>query len=158
MTRFHRWNQVTTEERLWAHIDRSGSGCWPCDLAPDAKGYCRLGVKYKKFLAHRLAWISKNGPIPDDVLVLHRCDNPACCRPSHLFLGSYQDNVDDMIAKCRMRILIGEERFNAKLSEKMVRAIRKAKSIGITDRELAKKYSVSEDTIRSSRRNWKHVR
>jgi hypothetical protein len=64
-------------------------------------GYGQTFYNRKKISAHRLAWMIAHGPIPDEVLVCHRCDNPPCCNPSHLFLGDYKDNSQDMVAKGR---------------------------------------------------------
>jgi len=75
--------------------------------------------------AHRVAWELHYGPIPQNMQVLHRCDNPPCCNPDHLFLGTQADNVADMIAKKRGRMpgLFGEATVQAKLSRKQARQI-----------------------------------
>jgi hypothetical protein len=65
-------------------------------------GYGRVSYKGRRPLAHRVAWELANGPIPDGLLVLHRCDNPPCCNANHLFLGTSKDNADDRDAKGRI--------------------------------------------------------
>lgn len=67
----------------------------------DRQGYGRRSIRRRLFLVHRLAWEEANGPIPDDLCVLHACDNPPCMNPEHLFLGTRADNNADMDAKGR---------------------------------------------------------
>jgi hypothetical protein len=65
-------------------------------------GYGSFGVSKKKSTqAHRFSWYLTNGEIPDGIYVCHKCDNPPCCNPKHLFLGTAKDNADDMRAKGR---------------------------------------------------------
>jgi len=98
-------------DRLWERVDKNGpipphrpglGPCWPWTGSVDAKGYgtIRVGEKIQK--AHRVAYVLANGSIPDDKpMVCHRCDNPPCCRPEHLFAGTAVDNGKDMAAKGR---------------------------------------------------------
>lgn len=72
--------------------------------AKDPKGYGRVMIRDNggTELSHRIAWILVNGPVPPETpCVLHACDNPPCCNPAHLFLGTNDDNVADMVAKGR---------------------------------------------------------
>jgi len=89
-------------ERFWAKVDKTGD-CWEWTGARFHHGY---GLFYEsasvRTRAHRFAYETLAGPIPPGVLVLHRCDNPPCVRPEHLFLGTQADNVADMIAKGRI--------------------------------------------------------
>lgn len=88
-------------ERFWSLVDRSDpDGCWTW-TASTIGGYGRLKVSGRQERAHRVSWVLANGPIPSDLLVLHRCDVRTCVRPDHLWLGTAQDNVRDMIAKGR---------------------------------------------------------
>ena len=89
---------------LRTHIETKGANeCWPAT----GGGYNKKGwhVSFKasgtRHMAHRAAWIAENGPIPGKLFVLHRCDNPKCCNPRHLFLGTQADNARDMWAKGR---------------------------------------------------------
>lgn len=108
--------------------------------------------------AHRIAFILEYGSIPKGNYVLHRCDNPACVRPSHLWLGTLADNNADMAAKGRARgkVMLGCTNPKAKLTEAAVKEIRASESPLV---ELARKYGVSATTIGYVRRGriWKHV-
>lgn len=75
--------------------------CWVWKGARGGKGYGSKMIRGKAYRTHRLAWEWVNGPIPDGMMVLHRCDNPPCCNPNHLFIGTNTDNMRDMVAKGR---------------------------------------------------------
>lgn len=89
-------------ERFWSKVDRSGD-CWMWTASRNASGYGRFGGSNSggSYLAHRMCWELHNGPIPDGLCVLHRCDNPACVNPAHLWLGTRDDNNKDKTAKGR---------------------------------------------------------
>lgn len=111
----------------------------------DKDGYGR--IKGGKLKAHRVAYEEAFGPIPVGQLVLHKCDNPPCCRPSHLFLGSHADNVHDMERKGRDRHPAGEDNGMAKLTMENVIDIRTRLRSGETGRVLAADFGVSEGLI-----------
>jgi HNH endonuclease len=90
-------------DRFWSKVDRSGGAvtCWPW-TGWKRGGYGRLRVEGRKQVsAHRFVWETVHGTIPDGLGVLHRCDNPCCCNPKHLFLGTPLDNARDRDAKGR---------------------------------------------------------
>jgi hypothetical protein len=97
------------------------------------------------------------GPIPDGMLVLHRCDNPPCCRPDHLFLGTNADNSADKVQKKRHPF--GVAASHHKLTEDAVRAIRSAAAAGVPRRILSARFNVARPTVHLiiHRRAWKHV-
>lgn len=91
-------------EDIWPYLDEIVGECWPvkAGVYRNEDGYGVLGLKKRgRQLVHRIAWEAANGAIPKGMLVCHKCDNPPCCNPDHLFLGSEIDNVRDMIAKGR---------------------------------------------------------
>lgn len=136
--------------------------CWRWRGKGNQDGYGRLRIDGgKKIMAHRLSYILFNGKIPKGKLVLHKCDNPWCINPTHLFLGTDQDNQDDMINKGRK--CQGESYPTSLLNDDAVRYIRKSgipkhPEFGWT--ALAKKFNVSTSTIRAaaSGRQWRHVK
>lgn len=148
--------------RLWAKIAKAGPGdCWPWQGSPDANGYGRIGAggKYgKSLLAHRAAYESAVGPIPPGLHVLHRCDNPPCCNPAHLWAGTDADNNADMIAKGRKRWRASQGTAHgcAKLTDAQVLAIRSAPG---KQRDIAKEYGVSQTTVNyiKLRKLWTHL-
>ena len=91
----------TTEERLWLRAVRRPNGCIEFTGSLNRKGYGRMWFNGKIAQTHRIAWEITFGPIPDGLQVLHHCDNPPCCNPSCLFLGTDADNTADMVAKGR---------------------------------------------------------
>lgn len=86
-------------ERFWSQV-RKSEGCWEWMGTRDPSGY---GLTYfgAALKAYRVAWELTHGPIPAGLHVCHACDNPPCCRPDHLWLGTHRDNMDDMVAKGR---------------------------------------------------------
>jgi hypothetical protein len=141
---------VTVEERFWVKVDKSGGpdACWPWMAARvPAGGYGRF-LADRLIAAHRYAWIITNGPIESkEIDVLHSCDNPPCCNPRHLRLGTALENAAEMYRKNRQ---------NTKLNADAVRDIR---SSPLTSKELAAKYGVGYSAIWCVRtgRKWSHV-
>lgn len=103
-----------------------------------------------------MAWVAVNGPIPAGQLALHRCDNPPCVNPTHLFLGTDRDNVADKVAKRRHPH--GETSY-AKLGSGDVRRIVAALGGGARQADLAAYYHVSQQTISgiATGKRWKHL-
>lgn len=140
------------------------TGCWLCSLSGPG-GYAGVRVGKHRGLAHRVSWQEHNGPIPDGLWVLHRCDTPACCNPSHLFLGTPADNSADMVSKGRGHRppnRIGTDNPHAKLTPEDVKAIRSTYQRGIPGKgmpALAKAFSVNENTVAKilARTAWAHV-
>jgi len=91
-----------TEKRFWQKVEViPGHECWEWSAYRMPNGYGKFKFNDKEGLAHRASWEIHFGPIPEGLFVCHHCDNPGCVRPDHLFLGTPQDNVDDMYAKGR---------------------------------------------------------
>ncbi len=88
-------------DRFWSKVNKTES-CWLWTAASSNKGYGVFGADdQRRILAHRYSWELAHGPIPDGLLVCHRCDTPLCVRPDHLFLGTYEENMADCKAKGR---------------------------------------------------------
>jgi hypothetical protein len=148
----------TPAEKVRMFTKRS-SGCWTWTANKNLKGYGLISANGRRYLAHRLAYELECGPIPEGASVLHRCDNPACVRPSHLWLGTIAENNADMAAKGRARNTPRSGAANglAKLTDDVVREIRNS-----TDYlwVLANRYGVTESTVSSVRtgKTWRHVK
>lgn len=124
-----------------------------------ARGRQGYGVAWqngKKISAHRFAWIKANGPIPTGMCVLHRCDNPSCVNPEHLFLGTRGQNNADRAAKKRNADISGEKHPMAKFTEKQVCSIREDSR---SQRAIAAEYGVTQSCISNikRRRSWAHI-
>lgn len=136
---------TSTEERLsligWTVVQRRADlgPCWEWKGKRDARGYGRLGDER----THRLAFRTWNGPLGDGYEVCHRCDNPPCLAPDHLFAGTHADNLGDMHAKRRDRN--GERHPDAKLTDAQVAEIRAAYVTGRwKQRELGERYGTTQ--------------
>lgn len=93
---------ISINERFWSKVEKSGA-CWIWTGFVDPKGYGAISTQrgHRPLQTHRLSWEMANGKIPDGAMVLHRCDNPRCVNPDHLFLGTAADNTHDMMNKDR---------------------------------------------------------
>lgn len=153
----------TVAERFWAKVDRSSAnGCWTWKAATHQWGYGRMSVGSRTVEAHCIAWELAHGPIPEGQEVLHSCDNPACVRVDHLFLGTNDENRKDSVKK--KRHAFGVRTGHAKLSDKLVSELRKRYAERKTTsriffRELADELQRAPQTIADAvyRRSWKHV-
>ena len=138
----------TLEQRFWAKV-RKTEGCWLWIASTQRGGYgkLRIGPRSKgQIRASRYSWELHNGPIPDGLYVCHHCDNPPCVRPDHLFLGLPQENEWDKRQKGRN--LVGERNHQAKLTAEKVKEIRARYATGgISQRQLAAEYAVSQGTL-----------
>lgn len=155
-----RLSRRTIASRFWSKVQKRDVGCWDWMACKNEFGYGCIGAggdKGRPLKAHRVAWELLVGPIPPDTMVLHRCDNPGCVRPDHLFLGTQLENVRDCIEKGRS--IRGSAHKRAKLTEGKVRIIRELYSTGKSLRELGDAFGVADTTIHKavSRKTWAHV-
>ena len=136
-------------------------GCWEWTGCKGRDGYGFITShpegKPIKMMAHRLIFIFYNGSIPDGMCVCHRCDNPGCVNPAHLFSGSDAENMADKARKGRCKDQRGEKNTNAKLSAREAQEIRdRYRAGGISQRALAKQYGVAQRAVTSItlNRSW----
>jgi hypothetical protein len=151
-------------ERLWANVAiRGDDECWEWFAHTDKDGYGDIGIPvpgskyYKPIRVHRASWELHFGPIPEGMKVLHKCDNPPCCNPKHLLLGSTQDNVKDRCSKGRS--VKGESVWCAKINAEQVREIRRRAALGENQHDLAKEFNTTQANISCifCGKTWKHV-
>lgn len=145
----------TLQERFWSKVDMSGGpdACWPWTKGLKSSGYgqFRVAMGESPRVASRVAWALTFGDA-GMFSVLHRCDNPPCCNPAHLFLGTQQDNMDDMLAKGRggqigcPDVAAFVERVR-RLSDDDIREARRARANGETFRSIGKRFGVAHSTI-----------
>jgi hypothetical protein len=145
-------------ERFWSKVEKT-PGCWLWSAFKNGPGYGWFRVGQKPRQAHRVSWELHNGPIPDGLQVLHRCDVRSCVRPDHLFLGTQLDNIADMLAKGRHRAVVGSQQRGARLDETDIIDIRTLHASGVKSVALARAFSVSPKTIWAAvnRLTWRHV-
>jgi hypothetical protein len=86
---------------VWQRLDRSGR-CWVWTGGRQGRGYGQLTVHYRRLLLHRVVYEWAFGEIPAGLVVRHTCDNPPCCNPAHLVIGTQHDNVRDMVERGRL--------------------------------------------------------
>jgi len=145
------------EARYWPKVGRQGENeCWLwLAKAKHPYGYGRMSAgRNVQLKAHQIAWALENGPIPDGLSVLHECDNPSCCNPHHLFLGTQKANIEDAVQKGRASrppIRRGADHHNTKLTNGQIASIRADLRPAPA---LADLYGVSTKTIYRIR--WGH--
>lgn len=173
--------ELSLMTRLWAKVLPKPSGCWEWQGSKDRNGYARISFRNYPHLVSRII-LSKalNRKLGRLELACHTCDNPSCCNPSHLFLGTHQDNSNDMVQKQRHGAVIRPEAFKtnglrmkghlprfegeahpqAKLTEDQVRAIR-AMYVPrkVTLKMVAAAFNVDFTTVHDiiRRKSWTHI-
>jgi hypothetical protein len=151
---------IRTSDRFWSKVQKT-DGCWQWTAYIDALGYGRMSFKGEHWKVHRFSWFLAHGRIPRSLDVLHTCDNRSCVNPNHLFLGTQQDNIQDMIKKGRNKNPIpryGEKNNQARLTVKQVKEIRERYKYG-NGYVLAREFGVSRMTITRTvqRQCWRNV-
>ena len=143
-------------------IPEPNSGCLLWTGAVDHSGHGVITIwddEYEKSITtspHRIAWQLHRGPIPERMLVCHKCDVPSCINPDHLWLGTNDENMADMVAKGRAAKPKGTKHPNSKLTDDDIRAIRRSLKSGV---DVAREYGISTANVSliRSRKAWPHV-
>lgn len=152
-------HRVMLERRFMSYVTPNGE-CAEWTGGKAGKGYGvffivkRQGKGIQAY-AHRVSWVLNFGPIPQGMEICHRCDNPACVRPSHLFLGTRSDNMRDCVSKGRLR------NGNTRLTAEIATAIKQEYAAGnITQQELAEKYGINFRHVSNIAlgRRWKGIK
>lgn len=156
----HRKQYVYTADNFWDYVDQSNGpdSCWPWRGNCGKDGYGVLPFNGKTWKAHRLAQVLAVGPIPDGLFVCHHCDNPPCCNPAHLFVGTPKDNSQDSAMKGRTTR--GERNCKAKVTANDVLRIRELHAWGRGNTvTLAPLFGISQTQVSKivRRDSWAHI-
>jgi hypothetical protein len=149
---------ISASERFDSKVKRSSNGCWEWTAGKHKFGYGDFFANGKRIGAHVFSWQRANAQlVPKGICVLHKCDNPSCVRPEHLFLGTKADNNADKTRKGRGGQLFGEKHPTHKFTEKEVRAIRACRTSSVT--QIAKFFNTSRRYIFKirARKRWIHL-
>lgn len=152
---------LSVEDNFWQHIQKTDTcWIWTGTIGKSGHGYVISRRLAKRTGAHRISWELHNGPIPEGLCVCHNCpggDNPACCNPAHLFLGTQADNMVD--AKNKKRIRSGSRHHATKFSEDQIAVIFEMHRSGQSHRSIATRLGVTHMTIGRIIRgqSWTHV-
>lgn len=148
-------------ERFWRFVDQRGTDdCWPwTGWIFSRNPYGGFSYGGKNHRAHKVAYELTYGDVPEGLVVMHTCDNPPCCNPAHLKVGTFAENTEDMVRKGRLNPPIGERQIRAKLTAADVRRIRDLASTGMTHAAIGDMLGVSQSAVtRVVRKNsWKHI-
>ena len=137
--------------RFWEKVPKgiSENKCWPWKGGHKSDGYGVINVGGRCESAHRQMWRFVNGEIPEGHHILHKCDNPPCVNPRHLWLGTHAQNMADMGNKGRggSREQNGEKNCSAKLTWAKVDEIRSLAAAGVMQKEIAKHFGISRASV-----------
>ena len=156
---------VSLKERILSKVSVDENGCWNWTGCKNSEGYGNIGIGSRKdgtrktLKAHRASYSAFVGEIPPGRDICHKCDNPSCVNPEHLFPGTEKENVADMDAKGRRGFLLSENHPKAKLTEKDVIEARELRKQGFSYYRLAKMYGVYRETMRRAvlGKTWRHM-
>ena len=144
------------KERLLDKRDITESGCWEFTGYIMPNGYGQTSVGKLVLLAHRASYMVFIGKIPEGMHICHKCDNRKCFNPDHLFAGTRDENMADMVRKGRQRSLSGVDSPNAKLTAEQVQEIRDRYIPYVTTTELAKEFGISKQYVgQIARKEWR---
>lgn len=160
--------------RFWSKTNKAGeSECWLWNAGKNGDGYGVFHIRDVQYIAPRIAFLIGGNPPPDNILVLHTCDTPACVNPLHLFTGTHADNSADKVKKGRAssgdsngarihkdRMPRGERNGNSKLTRESVLSLREEHSKGVLSvTELAAYFGIGRTAVKLivENKTWKHL-
>lgn len=149
---------MSPEERFWAKVSRRGPDeCWEWTAGLNSSGYAWFWLDGKNIGGHVFAYQSMYGDVPDGLEVCHRCHNRCCVNPVHLYAGTHQDNMRDMVEAQRQ--VRGSRQHKTHLSEDDVRLIRHLCESGMTQQATGELFGVSQGAVSNIvlRQSWSHV-
>ncbi len=156
MTNF--WSKVNKNGPIPDHKPELGK-CWVWIAYKNRDGYGRIRIAGTRWLAHRYSFSSTFGLKPP--AVLHKCDNPACVNPDHLYAGTQAQNMIDKVRANRQSYTRGEHSGQSKVTEEQVRQIRRLRAAGITCKEVVRILGIDLDPSQVSRIGnrvwWSHI-
>lgn len=133
---------------FWSNVRRvEGDGCWEWLAGKTKKRYGAFVFNGRNLIASRMAFILANGNIRCDLYALHKCDNPPCCRPDHIYAGTHIDNVRDAVARSGQRHHRGATNCNAKLTVEQVASARALHLSGVSGNVLAARFGLSQPSM-----------
>jgi|SRR5208282_382127 len=160
-----KWSNLSEDEILLKLTEefnkktvKNEKACW--DWSGSLKvGYGVMKCKKRFIKTHRFSWKINFGPIPEGMYVCHKCDNRKCNNPEHLFLGTHEDNMKDMINKNRQRGAVGESNAKAIINKEKALEIKKMLSNGMTTIQIAKDLNISRAIVFGikHKKNWSHI-
>lgn len=139
------WTHLPDWVRFWQCVERRNCGCWGWSGFVNSYGYPIITMSNGRTGAHRLMWSLINGPIQSGLSVLHKCDNPICMNPDHLFIGTQADNMADMIMKGRKAR--GSKSPRAKATEEQVLRAHTMLNEGQLSRVVAESCGINLNTV-----------
>jgi len=154
---YSKGKMLPIENRFWERVNKTKT-CWIfTGTLNGIMGYGTISREGIQTPAHRVSWEIHNGPIPFGMWVLHKCDNPPCVNPEHLYLGTVTENTNDKVN--RGRLLVGERVHNAKLTSGQVLSIRSRARSGESGSLIAKEFGMKRPYIRKvvTGERWKHL-
>lgn len=148
-------------ERFWRGVDKRGQDeCWEWQKCRTKGGYGVMNVRRKILHCNRIGWTIENGRIPDGMIICHKCDNPSCCNPNHLFVGTDLDNCRDREMKGRGHDRTGGNHGRATTNEHAVILMRQIYSSGkYTHKKIAEMFKIKHSAVSDImlRRCWNHI-